>query len=196
MSRRLVGSAWFCVVALIGMLTTGCAFGDRGFSMDYQPVMRLKMDRPLQVHVQSFADERGYKDRRKVGQVRNTYNMETAKVLAEDGGPGDWLAQALRAELTNAGVSVVDQGDQASVVVGGTVKKFFADLTVKGIKVDTCVVFTVRRDGEIVHEQEYIGRENMATLTGTSAEYRKAHREALELVIRRAYPAVFEAIRK
>ena len=131
------------LVITLAFATGGCAFGDRHAKYSYTPVMLVKADKPCAVSVATLACQGKTGEQAQIGQLRNVYQIPTAKVLCAQGDPMIWTSDALAAELQHAGFTVQRVSETATptpgqVCIRGVVKEFFADMT-------TQVVMKVRR---------------------------------------------------
>jgi hypothetical protein len=110
-------------IALIASMLalTGCAFGTRMAELSYPPneqgggliesahAAQTEMPRSRNI-VLNVSDERS--ERSRIGNVRNTFGMDTADVVTKDDVAG-WVEGALANELTNAGYHVTRSGEAA-----------------------------------------------------------------------------------
>jgi hypothetical protein len=101
------------------LILSGCAFGDRHVMLEYPLVEQgdtglvsaaeaaeLAAIRDESVVLVQFTDLRANKEL--IGEVLNAYGMRTADVYAENDAR-DWITDAIRLELENAGYTVVDR---------------------------------------------------------------------------------------
>lgn len=101
---RLIGP----ILPVTILAFSGCAFVNQDVGLSYNPVVNasggagsLAIARPDCVSIQKNG-----KGQFVIGTVRNGWGMKTADTVTSDS-PGDWLALALKTELTRAGYDVV-----------------------------------------------------------------------------------------
>lgn len=105
------------IVLLIGSFVSGCAFGTRHVTLSYPPESNmgelsvaganatpLKPGSEKTIAFFRFNDHRVNKSR--IGNVQNTYGMDTADVVAEND-VAEWINSAIIVELEDAGYKVV-----------------------------------------------------------------------------------------
>ena len=100
---------------LLGLMLSGCAFGNRQAALDYPPPAETEVVSSAQastapasrgvIYLAGFEDLRPDKD--VVGHVQNGFGMKTADVIAQREIP-EWVQAALTYELEAAGYSVDD----------------------------------------------------------------------------------------
>lgn len=127
------------VLVATAALLGGCAFGTRTAHLTYPPeesghsaipaahAQESKSDRG-RVVVLNVTDDRPEKSR--IGNVRNTFGMDTADVVTSDDVLG-WVENALKSELERAGYTVMQEGrSQTDDAVGlqTSVMKVYCDV--------------------------------------------------------------------
>jgi hypothetical protein len=118
MTEEIMGKKFQLVLIATAALLSGCAFGTRTAHLTYPPeesehgaipvahAQEVQPDRE-RVVVLGVTDDRSEKSR--IGNVRNTFGMDTADVVTGDDVRG-WVEAALKSELERAGYTVVQEG--------------------------------------------------------------------------------------
>jgi len=109
------------IVLLIGSFAGGCAFGTRHVTLSYPPESNMgelsvtdATASPLlpgpekTIAFFQFRDLRF--DKSRIGNVQNTYGMDTADIIAEND-VAEWINNAIIMELEGAGYKVVKGGE-------------------------------------------------------------------------------------
>lgn len=188
--RRSILALLLVVVFSCG---TGCAFGTRDVELQYPPEENISSKLASEANaaplaVQSgkevllirFEDKRTEKER--IGQVRNTYGMVTAKVVAAND-VSDWLTNALKTELENAGyqVRVSDAKEESSntPVIKGEILTVFCDsyLTYEG---EVSLYVVVENNGQEILREKYSGKGGGINVIASSEGFGNALAMALQ----------------
>lgn len=134
---------------MIALFISGCAFGDRRTFLTYAPVLTSQPKNNITLKILPFEDKRTIKDT--VGYSRNGYGMRCAKVIPENS-VTEWIANALKSELTNAGYSISEEA--TTNMIEGEVFDVFCDtyMTYDG-RINIKVV--LKRDGKVAFDRGY-----------------------------------------
>lgn len=111
----------FASASLISLLTlTGCTTKAH---LGYHPVIPKKAANHITVDVATFDDAR--KQGQYVGALRNLYGMPIVKIHTDDSVP-NWIADAFKVELGNAGYTILTNEDEADYTLEGKILHAFA----------------------------------------------------------------------
>ena len=127
------------VLVATATLLGGCAFGARTAHLTYPPEETAHSAIPA-AHAQETQSDRGRvvvlnvtddrSEKSRIGNVRNTFGMDTADVVTSDDVRG-WVENALKSELERAGYTVMQEGtSQTDDAVGlqTSVMKVYCDV--------------------------------------------------------------------
>jgi len=107
------------IVLLIGSFAGGCAFGTRHVTLSYPPESNMGEPSVAYAITSQAGPEKTitffqFKDLRfdksRIGNVQNTYGMDTADIIAEND-VAEWINNAIIMELEGAGYKVVKGGE-------------------------------------------------------------------------------------
>ena len=164
---------------LIGLTLSSCAFGTRRPVLSYTAITPSSPSNGIPIYVAPFSDERFDKDL--IGYMRNGYGMRTAKVITETN-LSDWVTDALKAELANAGYTVVDKDPDAAQVSGEILQVFCDAFWMYEGKVELDVSLR-QGDAEILREK-YRGTSQDVNIAGTSKSYALTLEKSLQNLLR------------
>ena len=111
-----------CVVAVMTVSFSGCAFGTRRPTLGYTAIIPVRSPNNISIKVVQFEDVRP--DKNIIGNVRNAWGIKTADVVT-DTNISAWITDALKGELKNAGYTVVESVTENQVQ--GEVMKVYCD---------------------------------------------------------------------
>lgn len=183
---------FFVAIVAIAMFS-GCAFGNRYISLQYQPVTTLSVSIKQNVAIVKFTDTR---EKPELGEMRNSFT-KTADVLAKDQDVGAWVANALSDELIKAGYNVQKFSDAAPsdaiVVISGSVPEAYVKMymTYSGT---VRVSVTVTKSGVVVLNKEYIGHAGGLALLCSTGDYENMLKRALQDIMIKMVPDIAKAI--
>ncbi|MFA4889845.1 MAG: YajG family lipoprotein [Candidatus Omnitrophota bacterium] len=184
---------FFVAIVAIAMFS-GCAFGNRYISLQYQPVTTLSVAIKQNVAIVKFTDTR---EKPELGEMRNGYGMKTADVLAKDQDVGAWVANALSDELIRAGYNVQKFSDaapsDAEVVISGSVPEAYVKMymTYSGT---VRVSVTVTKSGVVVLNKEYTGHARGLAMLCSTGDYENMLKRALQDIMKKMIPDITKAI--
>lgn len=168
----------------------GCAWGDRKVVLNYSSVMPSQPKNNITIRVDTFEDKRTITDT--VGYSRNAYGMRCAKVLPQNS-VTDWVKNALKTELINAGYSVTDE-DSVANIIKGVVFDVFCDtyFTYDGsIGIKAVLI----REGEELFDKNYTAKKSGGVnWAATSTSFAKTLELTLQDVIRQVIFDVNKAL--
>lgn len=189
---------WSVVQAAVGGMVvatlSGCAFGARNISLQYQPVMDMQSKSRQSVAIVKFTDTR---QKPEIGEVRNGYGIKTATVWAKDQDVGAWVANALADELTKAGFDIKKYQDaappDAKIAISGSVPEAYVKMFMSQ-RGTVRVSVSVTKAGVVALNKEYSGKSGGLAWTASTAEYEKILKAALQDVMKTLVPDVVAAI--
>jgi len=182
----------FGVMAVVTL--SGCAFGARNISLQYQPALDVQAKARQSVAVVKFTDTR---EKPEIGEVRNGYGIKTATVWAKDQDVGAWVANALADELGKAGYDIQKFQDaappDAKIAITGSVPEAYVKMfmTQRGT---VRVSVSVTKAGVVCLNKEYAGKAGGMAWTASTGEYEKILKKALQDVMKQLVPDVVAAI--
>jgi uncharacterized lipoprotein YajG len=151
---------------ILAILISGCAFGTRRPMLTYSTILPAASKNNITIKVAPFKDERAW-SKEKIGDVRNGYGMRCADIIPQNS-EEEWLTEAFKKELENAGYSITD-----------TVKP---DVTLEGTALDIYVNaywnyggrlklnIILKRSDRVILSKEYSAEKNCGTAWASTAE--------------------------
>ena len=188
--------ALLTVCALLGTLSTGCAFGDRKIALTYTPALQSTRGNGGRIAVAKFGDTR--QNKLVVGEVRNGYGLKTAKATIPNEDAGGWVANALASELEGAGYQIVKINDSTQtdeeIVVSGCLSEFY---TKSYMKYRTTVKANIQvyQAGVPLLNKEYIGKCVAGVAWYNTSEFEKVSCSALQDLMKQAVPDIVAVLR-
>ncbi len=165
---------------------SGCAFGTRRPLLIYTPVSVHQPKNNIEVKVNSFEDKRTITDT--VGYSRNGYGMRCAKVVPENS-VTDWVTNALKAELTNAGYAVSDNENTANVIEGKAFDIFCDTFVTYEGRISLKLI--LKKNGTVVLEKDYSATKSGGlNWAATPASFAKTLEMTLQEVLKQALPDI------
>lgn len=142
-------------ILMIIFFISGCAWGDRRPFLTYAPILTPQQKNNITLKIVTFSDKRTIKDT--IGYSRNAYGMRCAKFIPQNS-VTEWVTNALKSELTNAGYSITSQ-ETTPNVIEGEVFDIFCDVSFAyegsvGIKV------VLTQSGKVVLDKQYSSKKN------------------------------------
>lgn len=129
-------------------------------------------------------------DRHRCGMQKNGYNMETADVVCQED-PTVWLARLLRAELVNAGFSVLaeDETHKTSAVrVQGSLVKLFDEVVIGfwmlGFETDIQVKLVASSETGLLAERSVFVKGTTHGQVGRAGNFQNSLQHATEEVVK------------
>lgn len=110
----LLGSTIFCLM--------GCT--SKTELAAYTPVIKEQAKNNISLKIERFEDVRP--EGQQIGAHRNLYWMPVIEIVTDDSIP-DWVMNAFKMELTNAGYSIVDSDFENNYLLEGKIIKLFAN---------------------------------------------------------------------
>jgi len=114
MRKSLVLCCLFC------LCFTGCATVKD--TLGYVPVIEQQKKNDIALCVSTFEDARA--DKKYIGEVRDLFGIPVGEITTEDNVP-NWIRNALKMELTNAGYSILDASSADNYLIEGKIIKAF-----------------------------------------------------------------------
>jgi len=152
-------------IALSAAFLSGCAFGTRHPMLAYTAITPVKAPNNISINVVQFNDSRP--DKNIIGNVRNGWGMKTADVIT-DTNIADWITNALKAELKNAGYNVVQEN--ASNSVSGDVLKVYCD-TYLNYEGEVMIKIVLKKDNAVILDKTYSGKSTDLCWAATAKSY-------------------------
>ncbi len=174
---------------MIIFFVSGCCFGNRRPLLTYSPVLAPQPKNSIALKITAFEDKRTIKDI--VGSLRDvTSGFRFGKVIPQNS-VTEWITDALKAELTNAGYSISDQENTPNVIEG-EVFGVFCDAAFTydgsiGIKV------TLKRNDKVVLEKQYSAKKSRI---GNYAMTGRAFAKTLEMTLQETLKQAVSDINK
>lgn len=179
------------IVVLLLSFCSGCAFGTRNFALGYQVGSPPGAPKDVNIYVAPFKDERTEKD--VVGHVRNAYGMKTAKIITSSS-VGEWVTEALKAELKNMGYDITENSD-ANIKVGGEViTVYVTSLMMYEGKVAMEVSLTM--DNREIFTRKYEGTNESVNFASRAKSYGKMLEQSLQKATTEAVHDIDRAVSK
>tara|TARA_Y100000294_G_C8412584_1_gene279438 strand:+ start:20 stop:610 length:591 start_codon:yes stop_codon:yes gene_type:complete len=152
---------------LIFFLSPACAFIDNEVQLEYQDVESVAAKDPGQgtIYMSLFDDQRN--DKTKIGVIKNSYGMETAKVFTKDD-PVIWVSNSLKGGLEKSGFQVETIDKRFSPMPD---QFFLSGDLIKVYSEPQVGFFTITHRGEVqvFVEAEYNGNSTRQMITGNSS---------------------------
>lgn len=142
-------------ILMIVFFISGCAWGDRRPFLTYAPILTPQQKNNIALKIVTFVDKRPIKDT--IGYSRNGFGMRCAKFIPQNS-VAEWVTNALKTELTNAGYSVTNQ-EYAPNIIEGEVFDIFCDVSFAyegsvGIRV------VLKESNKVVLDKQYSSKKN------------------------------------
>lgn len=181
------------VAIAVVTLLNACAFGTRTANLSYPPdeddggglissakAAEAPSGQAQQVRL-SVTDERSKRER--IGNVRNTFGMDTADVVTNDDVQA-WVDEALMVELENAGYEIVRSTDPVVnddvIALDAEILEVYCDvyLTYDG---DVSLLVTLEREGQEPVKRQFEGEGSVGlNWAATAASYSESLALALQ----------------
>lgn len=161
---------------------SGCAFGTRRPLLTYDTALSPASKNNITIKVNSFKDERTW-SKAKVGDVKNGFGMRCADIIPQNS-VTEWVSDALKQELTNAGYTVSDSVEAANMI-DGVVMEVYTDAYMNyGGRVRLNIVLK-DRSGKTILDKNYEAGENCGlNWAATAASYAKTLEVTLQQVMK------------
>lgn len=174
---------------MIIFLVSGCCWGNRRPLLTYSPVLAPQPKNNIALKITTFEDKRTIKDI--VGSLRDvTSGIRCGKVIPQNS-VTEWITDALKAELTNAGYTISNQ-ESTLDVISGEVFSVFCDAAFTydgsiGIKV------MLKRNDKVVLEKQYSAKKSRV---GNYAMTGRAFAKTLEMTLQDTLKQVVNDLNK
>ena len=201
MSTSLENSFLTSLLIILGLsVSSGCAFGTRHAELTYPPVDR----EPGALVAAARAGEAGAAccdvvlnvsdmraETRRIGNVRNTFGMDTADVVTSDD-VRTWVEDAFKHELTSAGYAVVPAGSDHAIMLDADITKVHCDvyLTYDG---EVSMTVSLSREGMPALEKHYEGSGSVGLSWAATAQ---SYAGSLALALQDAVSHVMQDLAK
>lgn len=137
---------------LLTIITFLCLTGCKTqVPLNYEPIHQKCAPNNISVTIPSFKDSR--KNPKVVGSKRNAYGMPIIKIITEDN-VSDWVTNALKTEMSNAGYMMTDTYLNSIYEVTGTILKVYAT-TYFIYHGRMSILVTIQKEGKQVFEKLY-----------------------------------------
>lgn len=195
---RLNLTRWLPLLALVGGLTGGCAFGDLTIQMP-QPgtTTGYSGGNERALIVPAFVDKR---PEQRIGMKKNNYGMDTANVFPNQNAD-EWLGSRLGNELRSAGFRVNPQGDNpnATKIQGFTHQLFIEPVvqwTTVDLESDISVLIRVSRPDGLEAERRYFVKGLEQALFGLEDTYAASLRKASDDLMKRVVADIINLLNR
>lgn len=176
------------VVAILVFFLTGCAVFNAKPNLRYSPVISRSDSMGGSIYVNDFMDSRADKDQGIIGEIFNGYGIKCGEI-EQPSSVTDWVTNALKSELKNAGYEVVDSKN--NMVISGEII---------GLSASNCYTYqatvflklNVVKNGAAVLDKTYKGESNKLDILQFS--YSKGIEEALTGSLQQAIKQIIEDI--
>ncbi len=137
----------------IFVLLTGCT---KKVDLSYTPIYPTQSPNNIQLVVNSFKDNRV--DQQEIGSHRNLYGMPIIKIKTDDSVP-NWMTDAFKAELTNAGYTILNQDQGSDYEIEGKIHQVYTTsyMIYHG---RMHVEITLKQNDAIIFQKEYRTKEH------------------------------------
>ncbi len=157
-------------IILLGIISTGCAFGTRHVTLSYPPqsenseqgVTNASAVTSTSVSQKTiiFSEFRDLRyDKSRIGNVQNTYGMDTADVVAENL-VDEWINSAIISELEDSGYRVVTEDEIDDInnqpVLRGEILKVYVTAYFS-YDADVSLVAELELNDKVIHRGAYNG---------------------------------------
>jgi len=191
--------------ALILMSLNSCAFGTRHVDLSYSAIGVGDKVSNQKIVVEEFKDNRiakmtsdaKIKSNDHIGDVRNTYGMKTAKVLANNDVP-EYVTKSVVSELENSGFEVIEDDEDSNpndIILSGELDKFYCGMYFNQ-RADIAVRIEVTYKGKELLDKTYIAEGKAAAITASSESYSRVFNEAMQKINSQVVADVIEAVKK
>ena len=155
----------FTILVLITVMASGCAFGTRRPTLEYTSVIPARSSNNITLKVGQFEDNRP--DKNIVGNVRNGWGIKTADVIT-DTNISEWITNALKSELKNAGYTIVDAN--VGNELRGEVLKIYCDafLNYEG---EAMIKVVLKKDNNVLLDKVFSGKATDLNWAATAKSY-------------------------
>ena len=132
-------------------LFTSCT---QKIDLSYAPVIEKCKKNNVNLAVNTFNDNR---QKSYIGAKKNLYGISVVKLITDDD-VGQWVTDALKLEMENAGYTITDQSNNSGYEIEGKVLEAYATshFTYKGKMV---VKVIVKQDGKEIFRKNYRTKE-------------------------------------
>ncbi len=169
------------------LLLSGCAFGTRRPMLTYSTILPAAPKNNITIKVAPFKDERTWSTE-KIGDVRNGYGMRCADIIPQNS-EEEWLADAFRKELTNAGYVISDDTNTA-VTLEGTALDIYVNAYMNyGGRLKLNIV--LKKSDKVILSKEYSAERNCGMAwASTAASFGKTLEITLQDIMKKIIPDI------
>lgn len=168
---------------------SGCAFGTRKPMLTYTTTLPAVSKNNIAVKVLPFKDERTW-SKDKIGDVKNAYGMRCADIIPQNN-VSEWITDALKKELSNAGYSVSDDSTVSNTIEGAVLEVYTDAYWNYGGRVRLSIA--LKRGGKMLFHKQYSAEKNCGMQwAATAASFAKT----LELTLQDAMQQIIPDINK
>jgi hypothetical protein len=182
------------MICVFYLLASGCA-GQRTVSLGYQPVGSQKAAAPIRVAVVKFTDRRTDKT---MGEIAGGFGTQTVLVLPASQDAGQWVTDAMVAELSQAGLQATQAigaiPPSITIRITGNVLEIHARIN-DGIRATAKVDIIVTNSGMMVLAKQYTGQTSVKASSAPSADdYRRSLESAMQDAMKKATSDILATI--
>jgi uncharacterized lipoprotein YajG len=173
------------------ILLSGCAFGTRKPLLTYSTILSAAPKNDIVVKVHPFKDERTW-SKEKIGDVKNGYGMRCADIIPQND-VAEWITDAFKKELTNAGYTVTDDVNTTATIEGVVLEVYVDAWMNYGGRVKLNMV--LKKGEKSILDKEYYATKNCGLNWAATAEtYGKTIQLTLQDLLSKVIPDINNAL--
>jgi len=175
------------VLLFLVLSLSGCAFGTRRPTLAYSIILPAAPKNNITIKVAPFKDERTW-SKEKIGDVRNGYGMRCADIIPQNS-EEEWLADAFKKELTNAGYIISNETNTVATLEGTAHEIYVNAYMNYGGRLKLSIV--LKKSDKVVLSKEYSAERNCGIAwASTAASYGKTLEITLQDIMKKIIPDI------
>ncbi len=181
------------ILFVLALSMSGCAFGTRRPMLTYSAVLPVAPKNNITIKVAPFKDERTW-SKEKIGDVRNGYGMRCADIIPQNS-EEEWLADAFKKELTNAGY-VISDGINTAVILEGIAHDIYVNAYMNyGGRLKLNIV--LKKSDKVILSKDYSAETNCGMAwASTAASFGKTLEITLQEIMKKIIPDINKVLLK
>lgn len=181
------------ILFVLALFMSGCAFGTRRPMLTYSTVLPAAPKNNITIRVAPFKDERTW-SKEKIGDVRNGYGMRCADIIPQNS-EEEWLADAFKKELTNAGY-VISDGTNTAVILEGIAHDIYVNAYMNyGGRLKLNIV--LKKSDKVILSKDYSAETNCGMAwASTVASFGKTLEITLQEIMKKIIPDINKVLLK
>ena len=185
--RRVIMKKGILIVGIGLLLLSGCAFGTRRPLLTYTTALPPAPKNNITVTVAPFKDQRVW-SKEKLGDVRNGYGMRCADIIPQNS-VTDWLRDAFRKELVNAGYTIYEDAKADTDLEGTALEVYVNAYMSYGGKIKLNI--TLKKDDKAILSKEYYTEKNCGLAWASTEEsFAKTIEMTLQEIMKKIIPDI------